>query len=163
MTARRIAGVFFVLLALSGCGRKHHLIPAVPPPATLMQYVRIVDEQAALNHVPRALILAVIAVESGGNAHATRGTSSFGLMQLKRSTAAAYGVTNLYDPVANITAGTRYLRDLLARFHGNVPLALAGYNAGPGAVAAARGVPPGSREYVDAVMSIYKALPKTAY
>jgi soluble lytic murein transglycosylase-like protein len=78
-------------------------------------------------------------------------------MQLKRATAAHYGVTDPYNPAANITAGARYLRDLLARFKGNVTLAIAAYKVGPAAVVAAHGVPMGGN-YVERVMAVYNTI-----
>jgi soluble lytic murein transglycosylase-like protein len=154
---RRTAG-YGVLVALVACGHKSGLIPVVPPTATLEQYDRIIDEQAAIDRVPPALIGAIIVVESGGNPRATSASGSIGLMQLKRTTAARYGVSDLYDPAANITAGARYLRDLLARFRRNVTLALAAYHAGPAAVVAAGGVPASSTGYVQRVLGAYDAL-----
>ena len=113
-----------------------------------------------MNHVPPGLIGAIIVVESGGNPRATGASGSMGLMQLKPATAARYGITDLYNPAANIAAGARYLRDLLARFRGNIPFALAAYTAGPAAIAAAGGIPPANRGYVDRVLTVYNALPR---
>jgi soluble lytic murein transglycosylase-like protein len=160
---RRLSIAVALLVAgLAACGHRNGLVPPLPPTATLEQYVRIINTQAATNHVPAALIGAIIAVESGGNPRATNASGTIGLMQLKRATAARYGVTDLYDPTANITAGTRYLRDLLARFHGNVSFAVAAYKTGPAAVTAARGVPDGSSSYVERVMAAYNAILRAA-
>jgi soluble lytic murein transglycosylase-like protein len=148
--------VFLLLVIfLSSCGHRSGLVPEVPPTATLEQYAQIINAQSASTHVPAGLIGAIIAVESGGNARATNPSGSMGLMQLKRATAAHYGVTDLYDPAANITAGAHYLRDLIARFHGNIRFAVAAYKTGPAAVEAAHGIPPGADNYVDRVMRVY--------
>lgn len=80
------------------------------------------------------LVFCVMHQESRFGAGAVSPKGAQGLMQLMPGTAARYGVTNPYDPAQNIMAGTRYLRDLLRMFGGRVDLALAGYNAGEGAV-----------------------------
>jgi len=80
------------------------------------------------------LVYCVMHQESRFGSTATSYKGAQGLMQLMPGTAARYGVTNSYDPAQNIQAGTRYLRDLLRLFNGRVDLALAGYNAGEGAV-----------------------------
>lgn len=106
---------------------------------------------AARKHkVSEALILAVIAVESAGRASARSHAGAEGLMQLIPATAARFGVTNSFDPVQNIEGGAAYLNWLLGTFKGDVLLALAGYNAGEGAVMKHHGVPPYSetRDYV---------------
>jgi soluble lytic murein transglycosylase-like protein len=145
-----------LVTGIAGCGHRA-LIPPLPPTATLEQYARIIYTQAASNHVPPGLIGAIIAVESGGNPRATSASGAMGLMQLKRATAAHYGVTDPYNPAANITAGARYLGDLLSRFRGNVPLAIAAYKMGPAAVIAAHGVPIGGN-YVERVMTVYNSI-----
>lgn len=103
------------------------------------------------------LVKAVIQVESGYNSRARSNKGALGLMQLMPDTASLLNVRNPFDPEENVRAGTRYLRQLLDRFAGRVELALAGYNAGPGAVEKHRGVPPyaETRDYVRQVMALY--------
>jgi soluble lytic murein transglycosylase-like protein len=84
----------------------------------------------------------VIKVESNYNPFAISNKGAFGLMQLVPATARRFGVSNVFNPVQNIQGGARYLRYLLDLYEDNYPLALAAYNAGEGAVAKYRGVPP---------------------
>ena len=101
------------------------------------------------------LIHAVIWAESRCNPIAVSSRGARGLMQLMPATARQYGVADAFDPLQNIRAGARYLRDLLDLFGGNVELALAAYNAGPRSVVEARmRIPPyrETRAYVPAVM-----------
>ncbi|OGB21134.1 MAG: hypothetical protein A3I66_10100 [Burkholderiales bacterium RIFCSPLOWO2_02_FULL_57_36] len=121
--------------------------------------------QFAQKHaVDPALVRAVIAVESRFNPHAVSAKGATGVMQLMPATAARYGVTNRADPVQNIEAGVRYLKDLLALHKGNVALALASYNAGEGAVARhGRRIPPYKETmlYVPAVLTRLEAARST--
>ena len=78
--------------------------------------------------------MAVISAESSGNPRAVSKTGAQGLMQLEPATARDLGVTDAFDPAQNIIGGIKYLRQLLGRYKGNVPLALAAYNLGMGAV-----------------------------
>lgn len=87
---------------------------------------QIAEEQG----VAPSLIGAIIEVESGFNFNVVSVKGAIGAMQLLPETAARYGVTNLQDPRQNLTAGVRYLKDLLTAYQGNLPLALAAYNAG---------------------------------
>jgi len=111
---------------------------------------RLIRTGAAQNQLSPKLVDAVIAVESHGDPSAVSATGAGGLMQLMPETALTYGVGNRFDPEENVSAGCRYLHDLLARYHNNLSLALAAYNAGPGAVDAHHGVPafPETRAYV---------------
>lgn len=88
------------------------------------------------------LLHAVIWQESKYKVKARSGAGAQGLMQMIPATARRFGCADVHDPAANVQAGTRYLRFLLKRFNGNVSLALAGYNAGEGAVDKYDGVPP---------------------
>jgi soluble lytic murein transglycosylase-like protein len=157
-STRRAAALAFACLALGACGRKSALLPPASTNAPYEQYARIVQQQSAANHVPAALVGAIIAVESRGNPRAVGASGSMGLMQLKRTTAAQYGITDLFNPAANIAAGTRYLSELLTRFHNSIPLAVAAYRLGPGAVSAAHGIPPAVAGYVERVTSLYHSI-----
>lgn len=116
---------------------------------------RIVQQQAAIAHVPPGLILAIIQVESGGNPHAVSRTGAAGLMQLTAATAKRYGARDPYDPASNVAAGARFLHDLLAHYRGNLRLALAAWNVGQGAVDLAHGVPVKAQQFVDRALRAY--------
>jgi hypothetical protein len=120
------------------------------------EYDDIILAAAQRAGVDSALLMALIAVESGFNRFAVSRKGAMGLMQLMPGTARELGVTNPYDPAQNINAGTRYLSDLLGEF-GNLQLALAAYNAGPEVVRRLRRVPsyPETVGHVRKVMSLY--------
>ena len=113
-----------------------------------------VAAEAARRDLSEALVLAVIAVESAGRARARSPKGAQGLMQLIPATARRFDVADPYDPAQNIRGGTTYLDLLLRRFRGDPILALAGYNAGEGAVDRHGGVPPyaETRAYVVRVL-----------
>lgn len=118
-------------------------------------YSQLIRAAAAKHGVDEKLIRGVIAQESNFNARAVSHKQALGLMQLLPETAARYSVANVFDPAQNIDGGTRYLKDLLARYHGNLSLALAAYNAGPDMVARYGGVPPfaETRNYVKRIIA----------
>ena len=97
-------------------------------------YHQIIRAAAEKYGVDADLIHCVIAVESNFNPKAISRMNARGLMQLLPKTAARMGVKNIFDPKENVDGGTSYLRDMLARYHNDVTLALAAYNAGPESV-----------------------------
>ena len=109
-------------------------------------------------NVSPALILAVISVESAGRSDAVSGAGAQGLMQLMPPTAERFGVTDAFDPIDNIKGGTAYLDWLLNEFDNGVIFALAGYNAGEGAVRNNNGIPPyaETRAYVPKVLAAWE-------
>ena len=142
-----------------------------PPTGATIRAPRLQDLQnIAQSHAPAillatigtrvspALALAVIAVESAGRADAVSSANAQGLMQLIPATAERFGVTDPFDSTQNITGGVQYLNWLMERFDNDVVLALAGYNAGEGAVERNDGVPPyaETRDYVPKVLAAWQ-------
>jgi len=127
---------------------------------TLQTWRGAIARAAADTAVDPGLLLAVMQVESGGDAAAISPRGAVGLMQLMPATAAELGV-EARSPAENVLGGARYLQRMLARYAGRLDLALAAYNAGPGAVdRAGRNAPdyPETRRYVDDVLSLYRRL-----
>jgi soluble lytic murein transglycosylase-like protein len=124
------------------------------------RYHPLVREAAKTYEVEPALLHAVISVESAYNPKAKSRKGASGLMQLMPETARRYGVADIFDPVQNIRAGARYLRDLLRMFNNDKSLALAAYNAGENAVARHGKIPPYQETvaYVPRVLAFYKKL-----
>jgi len=116
----------------------------------------VIRDAAATYGVSADLVKAVIQTESEFNPFAVSPVGALGLMQLMPVTAAYLGVADPFDPRQNVNGGVKYLSILLDRFNGNVALALAGYNAGPTAVARHRGIPPfrETRGYVQKIRAL---------
>jgi soluble lytic murein transglycosylase-like protein len=110
------------------------------------QFQSVIEEHSTLNTVSPDLVRALIQAESAFNPRALSPKGAMGLMQLMPATALEFGVLNAYDPVENIRAGVKYLKRLLDSYHGREELALAAYNAGPGAVKKYGGTVPPYRE-----------------
>lgn len=115
----------------------------------------LIAKSAQRHQVPEELVKAVIKVESNFNPRATSPKGAMGLMQLMPGTARDLGVRQAYDPGQNIDGGTRYLKDLLDRYRGNVPMALAAYNWGPGNLEKGRSLPRETRNYLESVSRLY--------
>lgn len=155
---RRLLGLFLLLGLLYGCSDAGYLpyAPHALNPAQLQSLVTNASEQ---NDVSAALVNAVVMAESAGNPSAISTAGAQGLMQLMPGTAADCGVTNAFDPAQNVDCGAHYLHELLARYNNNIELAVAAYNAGPGAVDQYHGIPPyaETRAYVSRVLSAYRS------
>ena len=105
-------------------------------------YAQAISRAAIANGIEPAILFGLIEQESGFDPQARSSAGALGLTQLMPGTAASLGVREPLDPWEAIAGGARYLGQLLREFHGNIEDALAAYNAGPGAVSAAGGVPP---------------------
>lgn len=122
-------------------------------------YNHMIDRAAKKSALQPALLRAVIAIESAFNPHAVSSAGAQGLMQLHPDTARRYGVGDAFDPEQNVGGGARYLSDLMRRYHNNLELVLAAYNAGEQAVDRyGRQVPPfrETQAYVPAVLRLYR-------
>jgi len=116
---------------------------------------RAVADASGKHLIDPDLIASIIRQESGGKVRARSNKGAQGLMQLMPDTAAKLGVSDAYDGNANVDAGTRYFRELLHRYNGDMIKALAAYNAGPHRVDQYKGVPPytETRRYVTAIVN----------
>lgn len=138
--------------------KDHVIFKRLQKTPNVERYEALVRREAERNKLEPALVKAVIAVESAYDPAAVSPKGAVGLMQLIPGTAARYGVKKIDDPRENVSGGTRYLRDLLEMFNGNLDLALAGYNAGEGAVQKHRNaIPPfpETQAYVKLVRQFY--------
>jgi soluble lytic murein transglycosylase-like protein len=121
---------------------------STPPPASKGRpepsatVNKLVDSIARQHDLEPSLVDSVIRVESNYNSNAVSPAGAMGLMQLIPSTARRFGVNDTFHPQQNIEGGVRYLKYLMELYHGDERLALAAYNAGEGAVAKYKGIPP---------------------
>lgn len=128
------------------------VVPITPASAP-GDYGTLIEKYAAQNNVPPSLVRAVIQTESGGNPRSVSGAGAMGLMQLMPENVKEAGISDPFDPEQNIAAGTKQLAGLLSQYHGDLDMALAGYNAGPGNVRKYGGIPPftETRNYIQRV------------
>ena len=155
---------------------RYRLVAAAPPEASVVAspvaarreidwaaragtYNHMIDRAAKKSALQPALLRAVIAIESAFNPRAVSSAGAQGLMQLHPDTARRYGVGDSFDPEQNVGGGARYLSDLMHRYHNNLELVLAAYNAGEQAVDRfGRQIPPfrETQAYVPAVLRLYR-------
>lgn len=121
------------------------------------QILNIISKVSQKYGVDEKLVQAVIRQESGFNPKATSHCGAMGLMQLMPATAKGLGVKDAYNPIQNVEGGVKHLKGLLARYNGNLVLALAAYNAGGGNVDKYGGVPPfkETQNYVKNILANY--------
>ena len=131
--------------------------PSASGTANNAQILGMVSRVAEKYGVDEKLVKAFIKQESGFNPNATSKAGAMGLMQLMPATAKHLGVKDAYNPVQNVEGGVKYLKSMLDKYNGNIILALAAYNAGPGAVDKYSGVPPyqETQNYVKNILANY--------
>jgi len=131
-------------------------LPAVREAPAVIDVESVINDAAREHGVSRHLIRAIIETESEFDPLAVSSRGACGLMQLMPGTVRRFGVADCFDVRENIAAGTRFLKVLLTRYQGSIALSVAAYNAGEGAVARHRGIPPyrQTRAYVRRVQAI---------
>jgi soluble lytic murein transglycosylase-like protein len=144
-----------LLCVLYSCGGQG-FTPYAPQSLSSLAIQELVAQASADHAVSPALVNAVLMAESGGDPNAISTAGAEGLMQLMPATAASCGI-DPFEPISNVECGSAYLKSLLGRYHGNVSLAVAAYNAGPGAVDRYHGIPPyaETQAYVARVLTDY--------
>jgi soluble lytic murein transglycosylase-like protein len=154
---RRLLGIIGLLALAYGCAGAGYL-PYAPHALNPSQIHSLVYGASQSNGVPEGLIRAVLMAESAGDPSAISTAGAQGLMQLMPGTSSHCGIANPFDPTENVQCGSGYLRAMLDRYHNNVTLAVAAYNAGPGAVDRYHGVPPyaETQAYVARVLAAYR-------
>ncbi len=122
----------------------HAMAPAPQPaaPLTKEDLNQMLAKAGDQHNVDRDLLASIVKAESNGNARAVSRAGAQGLMQLMPATAADLGVKDSFRPEQNVQGGSTYFDSLLTRYHDNLALALAAYNAGPAAVDKYHGIPP---------------------
>lgn len=145
-----------VVDAVAALAEENEAEESTPRP-TLAEIMAQIDEVASRHRVPPRLVAAVISVESEFNPRAVSRRGAQGLMQLMPATAATLDVQDTFDTRENIEGGVKHLKVLMERYHNDLPLVLAAYNAGDRAVLNYRGVPPyrETRQYVIRVLRRY--------
>jgi len=117
----------------------------------------IIREASQYHGISYELIKAVVHAESNFNPDAISKSGAIGLMQIMPTNFKSLGISDPFDPRDNVMAGTRYLKQLMKKFNNNLPLSLAAYNAGPGAVEKHNDIPPypETENYVEKVLKYY--------
>jgi soluble lytic murein transglycosylase-like protein len=154
---KALLGTIGLLGLLYGCSGGGYL-PYAPKALDSLQISQLVSHASLTSGAPPGLVRAVMMAESAGDPQAVSLAGAEGLMQLMPATASSCGA-DAFDPSENVTCGADYLKRLLVRYHGNTVLAVAAYNAGPGAVDKYHGVPPypETRAYVARVIAAYRS------
>lgn len=145
------------LLGTSGIAKPSNFSSKIGATGEKSQILDMVTRISKRHGVDDKLVKALIKQESGFKVDAKSKVGALGLMQLMPSTAKSLGVNNPMNPVENVEGGVRYLKSMLEKYNGNVVLALAAYNAGPGAVDKYDGVPPypETQNYVKSILRDY--------
>ncbi len=135
----------------------------IPFTAAIMR--QMLDRAGAVHNIDADLLASIVHAESNGNARAVSRAGARGLMQLMPSTAFSLNVHNSFAPEENIAGGTTYLDQLLTRYHDDIRLAVAAYNAGPAAVDRYHGIPPyaETRAYVSRVVREFNRRKQSAF